>query len=75
MTTSRMANLEGWMQGGCEVVGSTFLLHVGRGDPPDVCIVKGAMGLHDGRDGKTDDGRTVQVAKMLGALVVVDVSK
>ncbi len=55
--------------------GPPFVFHVGGGDPPDVCIVEGAMELHDGRDGRTDDGSTVQVAKMLGALVVVDVSK
>ncbi len=76
MMTSRMANLEGWMQGGREAVRSTFCL-VGGGNPPDVCIIEGAMGLHDGRDGRTDDGSTAQVAKILGASValVVGVSK
>ena len=57
------------------MVWSNFHLHFGGGDPPDVCIVEGAMGLHDGSNGKTDDGSTVQVAKILGAPVVVDVSK
>jgi len=40
----------------------------------DIAIVEGCMGLHDGREGATDDGSTAQVAKWLRApvLLVVD---
>ena len=45
--------------------------------PPDVCIVEGVMGLHDARDGLSDDGSTAQIAKILDApvLLVVDAGK
>jgi len=61
------------MQGGREAVWSTFCLHLSGGDPLDVRNVEGIMGLHNGRDIRTDDGSTTQVAKMLGALVVLGV--
>ncbi len=32
------------------------------------------MGLHDGRDGRTDNRSTAQVAKVLGAPVVLGVN-
>jgi len=40
----------------------------------DVCIIEGVMGLFDGRDGTSDEGSTAQIAKWLGApvLLVVD---
>ncbi len=76
MTSLQTTNLEGWMQG-CEAVRSTFCLHIGGDKPPNFCIIKGIIGLHVGRDGRTDDGSTTQVAKMLGTLFVfvVNVSK
>lgn len=65
-------NLDGWMLGkdGClaafhDAVASSVA---------DIAIIEGCMGLHDGRDGCSDDGSTAQVAKWLGApvLLVVD---
>ncbi len=37
----------------------------------DFCVVEGNGGLFDGTDGKSEDGSTAQVAKMLGAPVVL----
>ena len=84
---SRTANLDGWMQGDPDAVRSTFLRHLygdvddddDPDDPPnvDVCIIEGVMGLHDARDGLSDDGSTAQIAKILDApvLLVVDAGK
>lgn len=40
----------------------------------DIAIVEGVMGLFDGRDGKSDDGSTAEMAKILGlpVLLVLD---
>ncbi len=61
------------MQDGRETVWSTFRRHVSRGDPLNVRNAEGVMGLHDGRDGRTDNRSTAQVAKVLVALVVLGV--
>ncbi|CAK0818022.1 unnamed protein product [Prorocentrum cordatum] len=65
-------NLDGWMLGraGCE---AAFREACGRSGA-DVAVVEGVMGLHDGLDGASEAGSTAEVAKWLGApvLLVVD---
>lgn len=46
----------------------TFYRHC---EGADVCIVEGATGLFDGRDSKSEEGSTAQMAKWLGAPVVL----
>eukprot|EP01138_Halocafeteria_seosinensis_P010700 gb/GECG01010927.1/.p1 GENE.gb/GECG01010927.1/~~gb/GECG01010927.1/.p1 ORF type:complete len:1297 (+),score=152.79 gb/GECG01010927.1/:1-3891(+) len=61
-------NLDGWMMGGKEQVLESFQRHA---EGADICIIEGVMGLHDGRDGSTDEGSTAQIAKWLNAPVVL----
>jgi len=62
--------LDGWMCGR-DAVQATVARH-GRG--VDVAVIEGVMGCFDGIDGVSEDGSTAQVAKWLGApvLLVVD---
>jgi cobyrinic acid a,c-diamide synthase len=60
-------NLDGWMCGREQVMAT-----VGeRGAPADLALVEGVMGCFDGTDGLSEDGSTAQIAKWLGAPVVL----
>ena len=60
-------NLDGWMLSKQQNLES-FWRHAADAD---VCIVEGCMGLFDGRDGKTAAGSTAEMAKWLGAPVLL----
>lgn len=64
----RSVNLDGWMMGGKEAVLACFHRHA---QGADLCIVEGVMGLHDSKDGISNDGSTAQIAKWLQAPVVL----
>ena len=60
-------NLDGWMCGRDQVMAT-----VGeRAAQADLALVEGVMGCFDGSDGLTEDGSTAQIAKWLGAPVVL----
>ena len=60
-------NLDGWMCGRDQVMAT-----VGeRAAHADLAMVEGVMGCFDGTDGLTEDGSTAQIAKWLGAPVVL----
>ena len=60
-------NLDGWMCGREHVL-ATVARHAGDAD---LAVVEGVMGCFDGLDSTSDDGSTAQVAKWLGAPVVL----
>jgi cobyrinic acid a,c-diamide synthase len=60
-------NLDGWMCGREHVVDTV----TSRGAGADLCLVEGVMGCFDGVDGASEDGSTAQVAKWLGAPIVL----
>ncbi|HYL99099.1 MAG TPA: cobyrinate a,c-diamide synthase [Blastocatellia bacterium] len=65
-------NLDGWMMGR-EVVLETFLRASANAD---LALVEGVMGLFDGASADNDTGSTAEIAKWLGApvLLVIDAS-
>ncbi len=67
-THRRCINLDGWMMRTPSAVLASFHHH-SKG--ADVCIIEGAMGLHDSRDGTSDAGSAAQIAKWLNAPVVL----
>ena len=60
-------NLDGWMMDRKQAL-QTFRRHA---TGADIAVVEGCMGLFDSRDGKSDDGSTAQMAKWLGAPVLL----
>ncbi len=60
-------NLDGWMCGRDHVL-ATVARHAADAD---LAIVEGVMGCFDGLDATSDEGSTAQVAKWLGAPVVL----
>ncbi|MBI4635171.1 MAG: cobyrinate a,c-diamide synthase [Candidatus Rokubacteria bacterium] len=60
-------NLDGWMCGRERVLETVST----RSATADLVIVEGAMGCFDGVDGTSEDGSTAQIAKWLGAPVVL----
>ena len=60
-------NLDGWM---CRdaFVGGTFARHAAGAD---VAVIEGVMGLFDGISGASDEGSTAQVARLIGAPVIL----
>ena len=60
-------NLDGWMCGRDRVLD----LVARAAADADVAVVEGVMGCFDGVDGASEDGSTAQVAKWLGAPVVL----
>ena len=64
-------NLDGWMCGREQIVATVRE----RAARADLALVEGVMGCFDGRDGLSEDGSTAQIAKWLGApvILVVDV--
>ena len=66
-------NLDTWMVSADQVVSS----FVRATQQADVAVIEGVMGLYDGYDGRSEAGSTAQVAKLLGApvIMVLDVAK
>src|SRR5208282_576369 len=60
-------NLDGWM---CSefFVRDTFSRH---GEGADISVIEGVMGLFDGIGGVQDTGSTAQIAKIIGAPVIL----
>ena len=60
-------NLDGWMRGQ-EAVAATFA-RATRG--ADIALIEGVMGLYDGASPTGDEGSTAEIARWLGAPVVL----
>jgi cobyrinic acid a,c-diamide synthase len=65
-------NLDGWMMGRDAVLSTFARASAGA----DIAVIEGMMGLFDGASARGEDGSTAQIAKWLGApvLLVVDAS-
>ncbi|MBM4313927.1 MAG: cobyrinate a,c-diamide synthase [Deltaproteobacteria bacterium] len=63
-------NLDGWMSG----EGHVCSLFERAAVDADVALVEGVMGLYDGADTATDEGSTAQIARWLGAPVLLVVN-
>jgi cobyrinic acid a,c-diamide synthase len=60
-------NLDGWMCGQSHVLATVAR----EAADADIAVIEGVMGCFDGFDGTSDDDSTAQVAKWLGAPVVL----
>lgn len=60
-------NLDGWMLAQEQNLASFHRAVAGA----DIAVVEGVMGLFDGHNGRTEVGSTAQMAKWLGAPVVL----
>lgn len=60
-------NLDGWMF----PAGTIRELFVRAAGAADIAVIEGVMGLYDGCDGTREVGSTAQVAKILGAPVIL----
>jgi cobyrinic acid a,c-diamide synthase len=63
-------NLDGWMSGKEHVC----RLFEGAAADADCALIEGVMGLYDGADTATDEGSTAQIARWLGAPVLLVVN-
>ncbi|MFO7558828.1 MAG: cobyrinate a,c-diamide synthase [Desulfobacterales bacterium] len=70
ITGKKGRNLDGWMLSK-EYNLSTYIRNTAEND---IAVVEGVMGLFDGYDGKTESGSTAQMAKWIGAPVVLVVN-
>jgi len=60
-------NLDGWMLS----QDKNLQLYARAAHDADLCIVEGVMGLFDGRSAVSDEGSTAEMAKWLGAPVIL----
>lgn len=70
----KSVNLDAWMMGSPTQMIASFHRH---SHGADICILEGVMGLHDSKDGISDEGSTAQIARLLGVpvVLVIDGSK
>ncbi len=61
-------NLDGWMMGGKDYVSRLFCRVSSKAD---IALIEGVMGLFDGADATTSEGTTAEIARWLGAPVLL----